>query len=157
MDMGNDLDFFAKTDFKHDTIHTEYHNLYNKNGWVRVKAYEAENDRNMRECMSNRENYDLEMVRRVVGHWADVCPNGSAHKTALSILAEREAELVLPTMIVASIKRTEPKQVKQLGVIAWSDMRFCLSHSSVDTVARYCKQLAQRDGIINPEIVITLS
>ncbi len=60
-------------------------------------------------------------------------------------------------MITANIRRTDAKQVAELGAVAWSDMQFNESHTSVEAVTAYCEKLAQRDGIINPEIIVTLS
>ncbi len=59
-------------------------------------------------------------------------------------------------MITATITRTDAKQVAELGAVAWSDMRFDEAHTSVEAVSAYCERLAQRDGIINPEIIVTL-
>lgn len=59
-------------------------------------------------------------------------------------------------MITATIKRTDAKQAAELGAVAWSEMQFNESSTSVEAVTTYCEQLAKRDGIINPEITVTL-
>lgn len=59
-------------------------------------------------------------------------------------------------MITASINRTEPQQVAEMGRVAWADMKFNESHVSVEAVAEHCKSLAKSDGIVNPEIIVTL-
>lgn len=85
----------------HSTIHTEWHKLYSADPFTRIDATYAEQEAVMRECMSNRENYDLEMVRRVVAKWAYVCPGCNCHRVALEILREREAELLEATKAIA--------------------------------------------------------
>ena len=78
--------------FHHTTIGTEYHALYSECVFTRINASYAEQERQMRECMGNRDNYDMEAVRGVVAHWGSICPNGNAHRVAMAVLAEREAE-----------------------------------------------------------------
>lgn len=92
--------------FNHATIHTEYHALYAADLFVRLAASDAEQEREMRECMSNRDNYDLEGVRAVVVNWGEVCPNGNAHRVAQAVLAERLAEdASIPTHHVVAGRR----------------------------------------------------
>lgn len=92
--------------FNHATIQTEYHALYADDLFVRLAAWDAEQERQMRECMSNRDNYDLEGVRAVVVNWGEVCPNGNAHRVAQAVLAERLAEdASVPTHHVVAGRR----------------------------------------------------
>jgi hypothetical protein len=79
--------------FHHTTIAQQYHALYSNDVFVRLNAWDAEQERQMRECMSNRDNYDLETVRQVVARWGRECPRSNGHRVAQQVLAEREAEL----------------------------------------------------------------
>jgi len=79
--------------FHHTTITEQYHALYSHDPFVRLNAWDAEQERQMRECMSNRDNYDLETVRQVVARWGRECPRSNGHRVAQQVLAEREAEL----------------------------------------------------------------
>lgn len=88
----------------HTTIANQYHALYSDDVMVRIDAYYAEQERQMRECMGNRNNYDLDGVRAVVANWEKHCPNGNAHRVALAVLAERLAELE-PQTIAATMRQ----------------------------------------------------
>lgn len=57
-------------------------------------------------------------------------------------------------MIIASIYRTDPKQIEEKGAIAWRPMTFNAAAASVAQVKEYCRRLAEGDGIIDPRIVI---
>lgn len=78
--------------FHHNTIAEQYHALYSQEIFERLSAWDAEQERQMRECMSDRDSYDLDMIRKVVANWAHICPGGNAHRVAQQVLAEREAE-----------------------------------------------------------------
>lgn len=56
-------------------------------------------------------------------------------------------------MIRASIYRTNPVQVAELGAVAWENMSFS-DGCGEDQVRGYCETLAARDGIVAPRIVI---
>lgn len=75
------------------------HETIAANGWaflagdvmIRAAAYLAEEERTMRECMSNRDNYGLDEIRAVIAHW-DRCGSDRRANIARAILAERLAE-----------------------------------------------------------------
>lgn len=75
------------------------HQTIAENGWAflaadfftRIDAYKADEERSMRECMSNRDEYDLEAIRAVIAyHQRHGLKNGL--RVAREILAERLAE-----------------------------------------------------------------
>jgi hypothetical protein len=85
-----------KSAFHHTTIATQYYALYSAEVSTRLAAFFAHQELEMRTCMGDRDNYDIDGVRDVVAHWAKVCPDGNAHRVAQAVLAEREAELLPP-------------------------------------------------------------
>lgn len=78
--------------FRHTDIATQYHALYSDDVFTRVAAWDAEDERQMRECMGNRDNYDLDEVRAVVAYHVARWPNLKRTQVAKDILAERLAE-----------------------------------------------------------------
>lgn len=58
-------------------------------------------------------------------------------------------------MLVANVYRTDAAQVAEFGERAFCDLRFNTADEGYrDSVRAYCTQLAVRDGIICPRIVI---
>lgn len=112
------------TTFTHDTIASQYHLFYSADVFTRVSAYQAEEERMMRECMANREEYDLEGVKAVVAHWGRINPNGRLHRVALSILAEREAELKRPAGIFDNAKAFRREVYMDGKLVAWCAKEF---------------------------------
>lgn len=75
----------------HETIAANSWAFLAEDVMIRVAAYLAEEERTMRECMSNRDNYDLDEIRAVIAHW-DRCGSDRRANIARAILAERLAE-----------------------------------------------------------------
>lgn len=97
--------------FHHTTIASQYHALYSDDVFTRIDAFYAEQERSMRECMGNRDNYDLEGVRAVVAKWEKCCPNGNAHRVALAVLAERLAEVEPQTIDIAFADESQREEI----------------------------------------------
>lgn len=57
--------------------------------------------------------------------------------------------------ITASIYRTNPTQVANLGVVAWEGMNFAAITAAA--VHSYCMDMAARDGIIAPRICVRIA
>jgi hypothetical protein len=100
--------------FHHTTIANQYHALYSADVFTRIDAFYAEQERSMRECMGNRDNYDLDGVRAVVACWEKVCPNGNAHRVALAVLAERLAELEPQTIDIAFADESQRQEILRI-------------------------------------------
>jgi len=60
----------------------------------------------------------------------------------------------MASRILATVNRTDAAQVAAFGRVAWLDMVFNPAAISVEAVERYCQELAKRDGIKNPEILV---
>lgn len=99
--MSTAREFTAPRHHSYETIHTQYHALYSADLFTRLDAFYADQERLMRECMGNRDNYDLEGVRSVVAHWESIAPGCNAHRVALAVLSERLAEVQTHTVDVA--------------------------------------------------------
>lgn len=61
----------------------------------------------------------------------------------------------MSTKITANVFRTDSKQVAELGRNAFTNMHF--NNAGEASVRQYCERLAQGDGIINPEITLTIT
>lgn len=100
--------------FHHTTIDQQYHALYSAEVFTRIDACYAEQERQMRECMGNRDNYDLDGVRAVVANWEKHCPNGNAHRVALAVLAERLAELEPQAIDIAFADEADCAEIQRI-------------------------------------------
>lgn len=75
------------------------HQTITENGWAflaadfftRIDAYKADEERNMRECMGNRDNYTIEGIQNVIAYHQRH-GNANGLRVAREILAERMAE-----------------------------------------------------------------
>lgn len=59
--------------------------------------------------------------------------------------------------ITASIYRTDPAAIAQLGEVAWEGLRFDAMRHTVEKVRGYCEELAAVDEIDSPRIEISHS
>lgn len=59
--------------------------------------------------------------------------------------------------ITASIYRTDPAAIAQLGEVAWEGLRFNAERHTTAKVRAYCEELAAVDEIEAPRIEVTHS
>ncbi|HEP9008119.1 hypothetical protein [Pseudomonas aeruginosa] len=87
--------------------------FYAEDIMVRIDAMQAEEERQMRECMGNRDNYDIEEIQKVVAYnerhgWA------RRANIARAILAERLAEIEVHSVDIAFATESEVAEIRRV-------------------------------------------
>lgn len=87
--------------------------LYAADVMVRIDAMFADEERQMRECMANRDNYDIDGIQSVIAHHDNA---GSTRRAdiARAILAERLAELEPLSIDIAFADETQIGEIQRV-------------------------------------------
>ncbi|HFH4186251.1 TPA: hypothetical protein ACGJ4G_002254 [Pseudomonas aeruginosa] len=80
---------------------------------VRIDAMQAEEERQMRECMGNRDNYDIEEIQKVVAYNESQGWTRRAN-IARAILAERLAEIEVHSVDIAFATESEVAEIRRV-------------------------------------------
>ncbi|HGN3969800.1 TPA: hypothetical protein ACKSXT_001908 [Pseudomonas aeruginosa] len=80
---------------------------------VRIDAMFAEEERQMRECMGNRDNYDLQGIKEVIAHHEK---NGLTRRAniARAILSERLSEIEVHSVDIAFATELEVAEIRRV-------------------------------------------
>ncbi|AGS81715.1 hypothetical protein PAK_P30106 [Pseudomonas phage PAK_P3] len=82
---------------------------------VRIDAMQAEEERQMRECMGNRDNYDISEIQKVVAYNESRGWTRRA-KIARAILAERLAEPLIHSVDIAFAVEADMEEIRRVEV-----------------------------------------
>ncbi|MFH7748539.1 hypothetical protein [Pseudomonas aeruginosa] len=87
--------------------------FYAEDIMVRIDAMLAEEERQMRECMGNRDNYDIEEIQKVVAYQERHGWDRRAN-IARAILAERLAEIEVHSVDIAFATESEVAEIRRV-------------------------------------------